>query len=131
MYKKNMIVYIGAFCSLTIAMFCFINFDRGPALFDIRKSVNMESAISEYKNVLHKIEALQLQKELIRNEIFRLCNNRKFKGLGIRIDKVQPVATIDWKKAKDALNISDSMIEPFKKEREPYFRLKVEREIIL
>ena len=93
--------------------------------------VNIESVINEYKHTLNEIEILEAQKELIRDEILSLCENKEFRGFGLRVDKVTPSPVVDWAKAKEVLGLKDCILEPFKKERASYFRLKVERGIIL
>ena len=92
---------------------------------------NIESTANEYKTILLEIELLEKRRKLLRDGILELYKNDDINVYGLRIDVVNPLPSINWKKAQEALGIEDCTLEPFKTERNSYSRLIAVRGIIL
>jgi hypothetical protein len=87
--------------------------------------------IQQYKEIKQAIEELESQLADVRLEIQALTGNKEYQGHGLTISFVTPEPSFDWKLAVKVLEIPESKLAPFFKERPAYYRYTIKRSIDL
>lgn len=98
--------------------------------------MNMETtpfyiAAQEYKLACMAAEIAEKQKDKCREALLQLANGQEIKEYGISITKIEPQPTVDWKAVQIRFKLTPEKLEPFMKPKDPYFKITLQKEIVL